>query len=227
MRTRGAAAVAVVGAIVLLVGGPVGYRKVAGHLEQRDTCRRVAANVKEAPKHLSGGGEQVFLVGDSYSTGYTLPKATDGYAFLLAEAEGWEATVAAWPGAGFTSEGACGGHGLFIREVAEAPAGVDLVIVQGGLNDTGHLDRLPGAAADTVESAKAHAKRVVVVGPPVVPALPEEKIKRVDEILHQAATAQGAKYVSLLSLHLATSDDGVHPTTAGADMLAQYVRSQL
>jgi acyl-CoA thioesterase-1 len=174
------------------------------------TCDRQRADSQERSREDTGSGEPVVVIGDSWTVGFG-PEEPD---------ELWPARlpgrvhVEGWSGSGFSAGASPCPQAQY---AARAPAAVAdraaLVVVQGGINDhdqpTGDIER---GAGRLLESLSDH--RVVVVGPPRVPAL-TGAMPRIDAVLERAAARHGATYVSTLDWRLAYVGDGIHLTPAG------------
>ena len=184
-------------------------------------------NAETAPAHVAGSGPSVYVLGDSYVSGYTLPRSGESFAYDLARHEGWSATIDGWAGSGFVNEGPCGGHAYAAR-IDRIPAGTDLAVIEGGLNDTAHLASLSAAAEQAMREAATRARRVVVIGPPQIPARRPQAVQSVDAALAAAARNAGVGYVSLLTMPpVPLGPDRTHPTVSGAQQLALYVAEHL
>ena len=87
------------------------------------------------------------VVGASFAAGVGAGRPQRSWPYLLAQAEGWRVVVSADPGAGFLNLGA-GRRGPFsrlARRLALARLQPQLIIVQGGYNDTGNSPRVEEA----------------------------------------------------------------------------------
>lgn len=196
-----------------------------------DSCASDRRNAEAAP--ASGGvsaGPVAFFLGDSYTTGFGLPDPGEGFAYGLADLEGWNATVEGFPGTGYATQGPCGGN-AFIQRLARLPADADVVIIEGGLNDA--IFGVPPAtlAADAsgllaaVRMAAPDA-RIVVLG--AADVLPEarSRVLAANAALRAVASDAGATYVDLADLEFTTTD-GKHPTVAGHALIAEAVSDAL
>ncbi|NQW91384.1 SGNH/GDSL hydrolase family protein [Curtobacterium sp. VKM Ac-2861] len=121
-------------------------------------------------------------------------------------------TVLAEGGTGFTNPGFCGDNTFGSRVDRVAETKPDLVIIEGGLNDT-------GASADDEQTAVRSVLRglgafdVVMVGPVAVPAVTGEA--KVDAWLEKAAGSANVRYVSALRWDIDLGPDDKHPSAEG------------
>ncbi|MEY2957433.1 MAG: hypothetical protein RLZZ01_1, partial [Actinomycetota bacterium] len=125
----------------------------------------------------------------------------------------------------------------FLERLHDLSPGTDLVVFFGSLNDVHHRADLVGrTAAAAFELAKTTAPGVqlVVIGPPtVVPDRFDDMSAIRDELARAAATA-GAEFIDPIGEGWFAgddvrfiSDDGVHPTPAGQDYMADKLRDRL
>ena len=196
-----------------------------------DSCASDRRNAEAAP--ATGGvstGPVAFFLGDSYTTGFGLSNPGEGFAYGLADLEGWNATVAGFPGTGYATEGPCGGN-AFIQRIAGLPADADVVIIEGGLNDA-IFGVAPATLADdasdllaAVGSAAPDARIVVLGAADVLPDA-RSRVVAANAALRAVASEAGATYVDLAGLVFPTTD-GKHPTAAGHALIAETVQAAL
>ncbi len=184
---------------------------------------------------LPGAGERVLFFGDSYTAGYGATSDDEAFPARTAAAFDWVADVTAGPGTGFVAEGGVGRD--YLEQLAdldvEPPA---LVVLQGGLNDA-FADPDAGTERDAAsEVLAALADRfpgtpVVLFGPPLVPSLPDDSVRRVDRALDRAAAGAGAWYVSPVQdgwdVASRLTDDDLHPGDEGHAHLARELVAAL
>lgn len=191
---------------------PPPSRVVEGVLLQAMTpCERLATGRQRRLEVPLGSGRRILVLGDSWSTGARLEP---GVAAWPARLDG-EVHVDGVPGSGF-SRGALECPGLSYGDrVAEAlrRANPDLVIVQGGLNDTDQSQRAVRRGFLRLAILLA-GRDVVVVGPALAPAR-ADRVPAVDELLAELSDAAGFRYVSTTDLELDYHRDGVHLVRAG------------
>lgn len=181
----------------------------------------------------------VLVFGDSWTVGYGLDAVTDGYAYQVGPAMGWDVTVDGSGGTGYLNPGPDGVGTYATRLVTAAvdppPA---LVVLQGGLNDARlDLGELPSAAAATVAVTRARfpGARLVVFGPGPDTWPVDERVEQADRILEQVAAAADVPYVSPIQEKWVTATnfseviDPVtrHPSDEGHALLARRLTEDL
>ncbi len=174
------------------------------------TCERFAAQSVERGAMVTGSGERVVVVGDSWSAGLGLDNPVQSWPSRL---EG-RIHVAGFSGTGFSKHASpCGRVSFADRAPAALKGGADLVVVEGGLND---YDRsraeIKAGFARVMKAAAPY--RTVVVGPATAPAR-AAKVPRVDRLLAHLSQKYGVPYVSTADLKLPYLDDRLHLTPAG------------
>lgn len=217
-RSRWAVLALAVALVVLVGGGAVASKKWSQHQATAELCEQVRANAKAAPASVKGNSAgTVAILGDSWTSGWLMPKPTDGFAYLLARQQGWTAQIDGFAGSGFVSAGPC--NDAPFRARVSVARGARLVIVEGGLNDLGDdLAALPEDAKQTLAALmlQAPTAQIVVVGPAGVPGRSRHDIETADTILATTAARTGARYVRTIEWPLETQSDGVHLTVPGA-----------
>lgn len=198
----------VVVALALVVAGGWLWRQ-----QRIEAAECAAAEALDA--RLPGDAAGVVVVGDSYAAGLGLDQYDDAWPSHL----GRDVRVRAASGAGWARGGLCDRPTL--STLAEGAEG-DVVVLQGGLNDTLDDAEVAGAALAEVS---VDADHVVVVGPPRTPAFEGEV--GMDAVLRSAADELDATYVSLLHLDLPMQADGMHVTAEGHERIADEVRPAL
>lgn len=186
-------------------------------------CERLALSRQKRLHFTSGQGERVLVIGDSWSTGAKLkPGARDWREFLPGQVR-----VDGVPGSGFT-ESALGCAGLSYGD--RAPSSIqlaqpDLVVVQGGLNDTDSpVAELRRGFFQLALALGDH--KVVVVGPTLAPKR-EADVPAVDELLAHLSEAAGFTYISTTDLDLKYLGDGLHLTRRGHEILGRAVAERI
>lgn len=195
-----------------------------------------AAMVVE-PLELPNPGDAVYVIGDSWSTGYS---ATEGHGYpdLLAKDTGWVLTVNAQSGTGYTAN--LNGDGeTFENRVTDLPAATPgMLIVQGGLNDEWAAWQNVGEDARVVLTELADRypdAPIVVVGPATAKWPATEVLHSIDKQLGDAAAAAGAWYVSPISDGWVTEENvsefidpaTKHPSTEGHAIFASRLLREL
>lgn len=131
------------------------------------------------------------FLGDSYTFGVGATQPTDGYAYLVARAEGWTARVVGLPGSGYVR--------VAIRDHENIAAGLSAVIAAQPrvvIVASGHNDAMPhvpytqtGAAAlrdlRALRAALPQAT-IVVLGPIWLNGFPDRKALYVNHAIHLA-----------------------------------------
>lgn len=194
-------------ALVILAGATyTGYRGYKDAQFKRQACAVIKDQQAERGPiiDIPGDGERVAVIGDSYSSGDTLANYRDAWPFAFAAATGTSVTLSGIGWTGFVDSGVCDTDAFGTRLAVTDNA--DVVIVQGGLNDTDTASEVQAAAAELLQMIDA--PRIVVVGPVDAPAVNGEKA--VDTALHNAADTAGAEYVSALDWSLTFGSDQTH-----------------
>ncbi|WP_127479041.1 SGNH/GDSL hydrolase family protein [Nocardioides pantholopis] len=187
-----------------------------------DRCERFAAASATRAGLVDGTGADVLVVGDSYAAGLLLE---DPHASWPSRLDG-RVRVAGFSGSGF-SRGAsgCGDVSFATRTAQALGTDDDLVVVQGGLNDT---DQPPAAVRAGFERLVrvVGERQLVVVGPPSAPRR-TGRVPAVQAQLSALCARHGVPYVAADDLELAYLDDGLHLTEAGhrefGDAVAQRI----
>ena len=173
-------------------------------------CEQFAAASERRAGMVTGSGERVVVIGDSWSAGLGLDRPVDSWPSRLPG----RVHVAGFSGSGFSAHASpCGRVSFADRAPAALERGADLVVVEGGLND---FDRSRAEIkAGLVRVLRAAATYdVVVVGPAMAPAR-ATKVPRVDRLLRRLSHKFGVPYVSTVDLDLPYLDDRLHLTPAG------------
>jgi acyl-CoA thioesterase I len=173
-------------------------------------CERFAAASIKRGSVVTGSGERVVVVGDSWSAGLGLDDPMQSWPSRLPG----QIHVAGFSGTGFSEHASpCGRVSFADRAPAALRGGADLVIIEGGLNDYDHSRAEIKAGFARVMRAAA-AYRTVVVGPATAPAR-AAKIPRIDRLLAHLSKKYDVPYVSVVDLDLPYLDDRLHMTAAG------------
>ena len=202
--------------IVLLVASAIVAALVAtGLIATRATAHQSkceqfeAASVKRA-RQVTGSGERVVVIGDSWSVGLGLDRPVDSWPSRLPG----RIHVAGFSGSGFSAKASpCGRVSFADRAPTALRNGADLVVVEGGLNDFDRSRAEVKAGLQRVLRA-ASSYDVVVVGPATAPAR-AGAVPRVDRLLRQLSDEYGVPYVSTADLELSYLPDRLHLTPAG------------
>jgi acyl-CoA thioesterase-1 len=186
-------------------------------------CERFAQASVQRSKAVTGAGERVVVVGDSWSAGLGLARPAQSWPSRLAG----QVHVAGFSGSGFSAGASeCGRSVSFAaREPRALSDGADLVVLEGGLND---VDQTSAAITAGFRRALAAAAPhpVVVVGPATAPSR-ARWVPRVDALLARLSAEAGVPYVATSDLRLTYLPDRLHLTPAGhrafGDAVAQRI----
>ncbi|MBM0124163.1 SGNH/GDSL hydrolase family protein [Pimelobacter simplex] len=195
-----------------------------------DPCATKGEQAQERGALVSGTGARVLVIGDSYSVGAGVRPEQSWPVRLPGRVE-----VDGFSGSGFTiGASPCGDVSYATRATRAATldrlAGVDLVVVEGGLNDADQPPADLAAGYDRLMRALGDHP-VLVVGPPAVPLLPYDDVAAVDARLAGLAASHGTPYLSMLDAELSFLPDLLHPDAEGhrvfGDRVAERVRALL
>jgi acyl-CoA thioesterase-1 len=192
--------------VALVATGLLAARATA----RQSQCERFeAASIKRAAM-VTGSGERVVVIGDSWSAGLGLERPAQSWPSRLPG----RIHVAGFSGSGFSAKAsACGRVSFGDRAPAALRNGADLVVVEGGLNDFDRSRAEIKAGFQRVLRA-ASSYDVVVVGPALAPSRANQ-VPRVDRLLRHLSDKYGVPYVSTVDLDLPYLDDRLHLTPAG------------
>jgi acyl-CoA thioesterase I len=185
-------------------------------------CERFAAASVARGHMVTGSGERVVVIGDSWSAGLGLDHPVQSWPSRLPG----RIHVAGFSGSGFSEHSSpCGPVSFADRTPAALENGADLVIVEGGLNDCDRSRAEIKAGFARVMRAAA-PYRTVVVGPASAPAR-AAKVPRVDRLLRHLSAKYGVPYVSTLDLDLPYLDDRLHMEPAGHKSFGDAVAERI
>jgi acyl-CoA thioesterase-1 len=187
-------------------------------------CERFAADSVARARHVTGAGERVVVIGDSWSAGLGLAKPAGSWPSRL---DG-RVHVAGFSGSGFSALASPCGRVSFADRAGAVVTGADLVVVEGGLNDWDHSDSeiRAGYARLMRVLRAADVPRVVVVGPASAPSR-AARVPHVDALLADLSGQYGVGYVSTADLDLDYLGDRLHLTASGHRTFGDYVDSRL
>lgn len=185
-------------------------------------CERFAADSLARAQTVTGSGERVVVLGDSYAAGLGLDPPAASWPSRLDGA----VHVHGFSGSGFAAgASACGPVSFADRAGTAVRGGADLVVVQGGLNDHDQPSaEIRAGLRRLLRELDGH--RVVVVGPVLAPAR-AGAVPRVDALLASLAERHALTYVRTSGLRLPYRPDRLHLTPAGHRTLGDYVQSHL
>jgi acyl-CoA thioesterase-1 len=202
----------------LTATGVLAARASANHSK----CEQFAAASEKRAEMVTGSGERVVVIGDSWSAGLGIDRPVQSWPARLPG----RIHVAGFSGSGFSARSSeCGRVSFGARAPAALASGADLVVIEGGLNDYDHSRAEIKAGFARVMSAAA-AYRTVVVGPAAAPAR-AAKVGRVDRLLARLSQKYGVPYVSTVDLDLTYLDDRLHLTPAGHRVFGDAVAARI
>jgi acyl-CoA thioesterase I len=202
----------------LTATGVLAARASANHSK----CERFAAASVKRAAMVTGSGERVVVIGDSWSSGLGLDRPVHSWPSRLPG----RIHVAGFAGTGFSAKSSeCGRVSFGDRAPEALRGGADLVVVEGGLNDYDHGRAEIKAGFARVMTAAA-PYRTVVVGPAAAPAR-AGKVPRVDRLLAHLSQKYGVPYVSTVDLKLPYLDDRLHLTPTGHRLFGDAVAARI
>lgn len=211
------------GTVIALLVGVVTLLASAGATStNRDHCTRLSAQSQARSQMVTGHGQRVVVIGDSYSVGLGLRRPETSWPSRLPG----RIHVFGFSGSGFSA------HSSPCRDVsyaARAPqalrGGADLVVVEGGLND---YDQPTSAIRSGFRSLARElaGHRVLVVGPPPAPVR-ATAARRVDAVLRAESARAHVRYLPMITESLPYLGDRLHMTPAGHVDFGNVVRRSL
>ena len=173
-------------------------------------CQQHRIDARERAGIVTGTGERVLVLGDSWAVGLGQEDLASSWAGRLPG----EVHVDGFSGSGFSAHASSCGRVSF-HDRAPTAVGVRpaLVVVEGGLNDYDQsaLEITRGFRALMADLAGQH---VVVVGPADAPAR-QGAVPRVDALLDSLSAQYGVPYVRTSDLDLTYLADRLHLTEDG------------
>lgn len=204
--------------MVLLLAGALVVHVADRARASADRCEAYSAESRQRAAEVTGSGQRVVVIGDSWSAGLGLEQPSGSWPSRLEGA----VHVAGFSGSGF-SAGASGCRGVSFADRAAAAlrGGADLVVVEGGLNDYDQPDAdIRSGFARLMQ--QLDGQRVVVVGPATAPSRAAQ-VPRVDAVLAALAARRGVPYVRTSGLELSYLDDRLHLTAEGHAAFGDFV----
>lgn len=228
----------------------------SGYVVMRDPAPSSSASTSSASPNASPAAEagtqpflpaldlprrpKVQIIGDSWTYGYAATPTSRGYAFLASKTLGWDATISTiGSGTGYVNEGD-DGAGTFKDQISRlrTDPDVDLLVIQGGLNDWRTADqntygRIVRATITTGRQKFPHAEILLMA--PLWPGLGDgpRELKSVGDIVSAEAIGAHAYLVNPASEDWFDTDRSVrryvdhakldHPNTAGHAYLASQL----
>jgi len=187
---------------LLVSGGAKG--DVAAH------CARLSVQSQARERLVTGHGRRVVVIGDSYSVGLGLRDHETSWPSRLPG----RVHVYGFSGSGFSAHASSCPHVEYDDRAPHAlGGGADLVVVEGGLNDTDQPASAVRAGFRTL-IGDLSGRSVLVVGPPPAP-LRADGARRVDAVLREECARAGVPYLSMADRIFPYLDDDLHLTSAG------------
>jgi len=187
-----------------------------------ERCARFSAQSQVRERLVTGHGQRVVVIGDSYAVGLGLRDPAASWASRLPG----RVHVFGYSGSGFSAQASpCGAVSYAARAAHALRGGADLVVVEGGLNDYDQPSSAVRAGFRALVR-QLHGHRVVVVGPARAPDRAAGAV-RVDAILRQESARTGLGYVSMLAGTFPYLDDRLHLTPAGHRQFGTRVAAAL
>lgn len=187
-----------------------------------ERCARHATDSASRAEAVTGSGDSVVVIGDSWSVGLGLADLRDSWP---AELPG-RVHVAGFSGSGFSADASpCRRVAFADRATPALLAGADLVVVEGGLNDHNQSDAAITRGFTRLLDRLGEV-RVVVVGPATAPAR-AGAVPRVDGLLARLAAEHEVAYVATSDLDLPYLRDGLHLTAAGHEAFGRAVAARV
>lgn len=207
---RRRAAVVTTGTVVLLAGVLTLLLPGGATGADAEHCARLATQALARERMVTGHGEHVSVIGDSYSVGLGLRDPATSWPSRLPG----RVQVFGFSGSGFSAHSSPCPHVTYADRAASAvAAGADVVVVEGGLNDYDQpTDEIRAGFRSLMGDLRGHD--VVVVGPPPAPSRAAGAV-RVDSVLREESTRAGVTYVSTLDHTFSYLDDQLHLTPSG------------
>lgn len=173
-------------------------------------CDRFTAQSITREGMVTGSGDKVVVIGDSYSAGLGLRDPVRSWPSML---DG-RVHVHGFSGSGFSAQASpCALVAYADRAGRAVRGGTDLVVVQGGLNDYDQPTTAIRAGVRRLLEVVGE-RDVVLVGPPAAPAR-AERAAAVDAVLADEAERAGVPYVTTYHLDLDYLPDALHLTREG------------
>ncbi|WP_322937836.1 SGNH/GDSL hydrolase family protein [Nocardioides bizhenqiangii] len=206
MRIRGAWLVAVGLTVAVATTGLLVMTHAGA---DTDRCTEFRAAARERAELVTGTGDDVLVIGDSYSVGLGVRAAESWPTRLAGRVE-----VDGFSGSGFSRDASsCGYLSYAVRAARSLPDEPGLVVVEGGLNDVDQPRQAIREGFAALVSA-LRGRQVLVVGPAPAPDR-AAAVPAVDRLLARLSEEHGVGYLSMLDTDLHYLPDGLHLTADG------------
>jgi acyl-CoA thioesterase-1 len=189
---------------------------------ERTRCQRFAAESVHRAGMVTGSGQRVVVIGDSWSAGLGLDHPAQSWPARLPG----RIHVAGFATTGFSEKASpCGRVSFADRAPAALKGGADLLVVEGGLND---FDRSRAEIKAGFVRVMTYAApyRTVVVGPAMAPSR-ADAVPRVDRLLAHLSAKYAVPYVSTVDLKLPYLPDRLHLQPAGHRVFGDAVADRI
>jgi acyl-CoA thioesterase-1 len=185
-------------------------------------CQQHRLDARERAAVVTGEGQRVLVIGDSWSVGLGQDDLSRSWAARLPG----EVHVRGFSGSGFSARASgCGRVSFHDRAPTAVGVRPRLVVVEGGLNAYDQPARAIARGFRNLMAALA-GQHVVIVGPATAP-LRARAVPRVDDRLEVLADLYGVPYVRTSDLDLAYLDDRLHLTEDGHREFGDAVAERL
>lgn len=186
-------------------------------------CATYRARAADRLATVTGSGQRVVVIGDSWSVGRGLVGPELPWP---AELHG-QVHVDGFPGSGFAERdmAKCGRVSFADRAPNALRDGASLVVVEGGLNDVHRSVASVTAGFDRL-MAELAGDPTVVIGPPKAPKRGDSVVP-VDALLRRLCAQVGVPYISTLDVKLDYLRDGLHPTAEGHVVFGTLVAKRI
>lgn len=183
----------------------------------------------------------ILVIGDSYAAGVGAQSPMSSFAWRTGLELGARTTVDAVSGTGFVNPGPSAAdqrYGTRVRALPDSALDVDVVLVEGGLNDRASpTDEVQAAAEALLRSLATRAPRaqILLMGATAPRPTAPEGSAEVNAALAAAARTLNVAFVDPVALGWFTPEnvaeyvapDGLHPTQAGHDHLASLLTDEV
>ena len=189
----------------------------------QDMCTRLAAESVTRASVVTGAGEKVVVIGDSWASGFGLddpglswPRYLDG-----------EVRVSGFGGTGYArgSMATCGPISFPERVPDVIAQGADLVVLEGGINDSkSDIADVEKGFRATLDELKGYD--VIVLSSPRVNSR-AKAIRVVNKMMRRVSAEYGVTYINVFDLQLPMLADNTHLTVAGHRQFGEIVARRI
>jgi acyl-CoA thioesterase-1 len=184
-------------------------------------CAGFRSAAAERADLITGSGQDVLVIGDSYSVGLGVD-AADSWPTRLPG----RVRVEGFSGSGFSRDASeCGAVSYADRAPRALAYDARIVVVEGGLNDADQPRAAIRRGFARLIAELGH-RRMLVVGPAPAPER-AAAVPAVDRELSRLSLRYGVGYLSMLDADLSYLDDGLHLTASGHDEFGDRVAAAL